>query len=181
MLACALHTDAYVALRMLSDACVCCVKIGSILFPCVRCVSPMFGLRCVRCICMRCVSTQGLALCCVACVYVIRCVELETSLNKQNEAVSSFIIATVSRYRDKASSHCHEAGVISMQTSHGCQRACVKACRSCASSTLSYATSQMLRQRCRHAGVFYPTATCGVVTLSPPAFAHENDDFKSAS
>ena len=28
MLACALHTDAYVALRMLSDACVCCVKNG---------------------------------------------------------------------------------------------------------------------------------------------------------
>ena len=122
---------------------------------------------------MRFVATQGLASCCVACVYVIRCVELKTSLNKQNEAVSSFIIATASRYRDKASSHCHDASVISMQTSHGCQCACVKACKSCASSTLSYATIQTLRQRCRHAGVLYPIATCGVVTLSPPRLRME--------
>ena len=55
-----------------------------------------------------------------------------------------------------------------MQTSHGYQRACVRACKSCASSTLSYATIQTLKQRCRHAGVFYPIATYGVVTLSPP-------------
>ena len=64
MLACALHTDAYVALRMLSDACVCCVKnrIDSIslralrlayVWACVAyaCVlSQHKGLRFLRCV-----------------------------------------------------------------------------------------------------------------------------------